>query len=124
RGPAITVASGCATGLDALNWGLEQVQSGRADTALVGATESPVFPMSFASACSLGILSKRNDAPHKAMRPFDRHRDGIVLAEGAGAVVLERADRAVSRGANILAEVIGCGSAAEGHNPLILESDG
>ncbi|MCP4640137.1 MAG: beta-ketoacyl-[acyl-carrier-protein] synthase family protein [bacterium] len=124
RGPAITIASGCATGLDVLSWGVSQLQSGRADAALVGATESPIFPMSFASACSLGILSRRNDEPETAMRPFSRHRDGIVLSEGAVALVLERADRAVARGARIYASIEGCGSAAEGRNPLILDKTG
>jgi 3-oxoacyl-[acyl-carrier-protein] synthase II len=124
RGPAITISSGCATGLDVLAWGVTQIRSGRADAAIVGATESPIFPMSFATACSLGILSKRNDEPDKAMRPFDRHRDGIVLAEGAVGVVLEREDAARARGAQILGEVAGFGSAAEGINPLILDSQG
>lgn len=124
RGPAITIASGCATGLDCLNWGVDLIKSGRADAVLAGATESPIFPMSYASACSLGILSKRNDEPDKAMRPYDEHRDGIVLSEGAAAVVLERADRAIARGAHIYGEVLGIGSAAEGGNPLILEEAG
>lgn len=124
KGPAITIASGCATGLDVLSWGYAQVRSGRADAAIVGATESPLFPMSFATACSLGILSKRNDDPKKAMRPFDRNRDGIVLSEAACALVLEREDYARARGAPILAELAGNGSAAEAKNPLILDRSG
>ena len=124
RGPAITISSGCATGLDVLAWGVNQIQTGKADAAVVGATESPLFPMSFATQCSLGILSKRNEEPHKAMRPFERHRDGIVLSEGACTVVLERADRAKARGAHMLAEVAGNGAAAEARNPLILEREG
>lgn len=124
RGPAITISSGCTTGLDVLAWGTGQIQSGRSDSALVGATESPIFPMSFATACSLGILSKRNDEPEKAMRPFDRNRDGLVLSEAAVAVVLERAGCAKARGARILGEVVGNGSAAEALNPLILDKEG
>ena len=124
RGPAITIASGCATGLDVLSWGCQQIRMGRADAAVVGATESPIFLASFVTACSLGILSRRNDEPEKAMRPFDRYRDGIVLSEGACTVVLERADYARARGARILAEVAGNGSASEGANPLILEREG
>lgn len=124
RGPAITLASGCSTGLDALAWGVGQIRSRRADAAIVGATESPIFPMSFATACSLGILSQRNDAPEKAMRPFDRNRDGIVLAEGAVAVVLERRDHAAARGARMFAEVAGTGSASDAANPLILDEEG
>ncbi|MBI2435639.1 MAG: beta-ketoacyl-[acyl-carrier-protein] synthase family protein [Candidatus Hydrogenedentes bacterium] len=124
RGPAITISSGCATGLDVLAWGYNQIRLNQADAALVGATESPIFPMSFATACSLGILSRRNEEPEKAMRPFDKHRDGIVLSEGAAAFVLERKDMALARGAPILAELAGNGSAAEAGNPLILDRQG
>jgi len=124
RGPAITITSGCATGLDVLAWGVNQIRLGKADAAVVGATESPLFPMSFATACSLGILSKRNDQPEQAMRPFERYRDGIVLSEAACVVVLERADHAYARGAQTLARVLGMGSAAEGRHPLILDNSG
>ncbi|MBI2424917.1 MAG: beta-ketoacyl-[acyl-carrier-protein] synthase family protein [Candidatus Hydrogenedentes bacterium] len=124
RGPAVTISSGCATGLDVLAWGMKEIRLGNADAALVGATESPIFPLSMASACSLGILSQRNREPELAMRPFDRHRDGIVLAEGACAVVLERLDHALARGARILGEVGGSGAAAEAQSPLILDQQG
>jgi len=124
RGPAITITSGCATGVDVLAWGMNQIRLGKADAAVVGATESPLFPMSFATACSLGILSKRNGEPEQAMRPFERYRDGIVLAEAACVVVLERADRARARGAPILAKILGTASAAEGRHPLILDNTG
>lgn len=124
RGPAITISSGCATGLDVLSWGVSQIREGRADAAIVGATESPLFPLSFATACSLGILSKRNDAPEKAMRPFDRHRDGIVLSEGAVVLILEREDYARARGARMLATVCGSGSSADASNPLVLDQEG
>jgi 3-oxoacyl-[acyl-carrier-protein] synthase II len=124
RGPAMTIASGCSTGLDTLSWGVDQIRAGRLDAAVVGATECPIFPMSLASACSLGICSKRNDAPDKAMRPFDRHRDGMVLSEGAAALVLEREDHARARGAQIFCEVTGMGSASEGVNALILDKNG
>ena len=124
RGPAITIASGCATGLDTLAWGCNQIRMGRADAAVVGGTESPIFLASLVTACSLGILSKRNHEPEKAMRPFDRHRDGIVLSEGACVMVLERGDHARARGARILGEVAGNGSAAEGLSPLILDKEG
>ena len=124
RGPHMTLSSGCATGLDVLSWSVHQMRAGRADAVVMGATESPIFPMSVASAASLGILSSRNDAPEKAMRPFDLDRDGIVLSEGAVALVLEYESRARARGAPILAEVMGYGSAAEGRNALILDRSG
>ena len=124
RGPALTIGSGCATGLDVVTWGANLIRSGRIDAAVVGATETPVFPMCFASAACLGILSTQNDDPARAMRPFDSGRSGIVLSEAAVSVVLERLDRAVARGAPILAEVCGAASAAEGLNPLILDPEG
>ncbi|MCC6696220.1 MAG: beta-ketoacyl-[acyl-carrier-protein] synthase family protein [Candidatus Hydrogenedentes bacterium] len=124
QGPATTIASGCATGLDVISWGAAQIRRGLADIAIVGATEAPLTALTLATTCSLGILSKRNDEPGKAMRPFDRGSDGIVLSEGAGAIILERADLAVARGAPILAEVCGYGAAAEGMNPLILDKEG
>lgn len=124
KGPATTIASGCATGLDVLAWGMEQLRLNYADVAVVGATEAPIFPMSIAGGCSLGILSKRNDEPEKAMRPFDAYRDGIVLSEGACVFVLEKAGHARARGARIYAEIAGVGAAAEAHSPLILERQG
>lgn len=124
RGPATTLASGCATGLDIISWGASQIQRGLADAAICGASEAPLTELTLAATCSLGILSKRNDEPAKAMRPFDRDSDGIVLSEGAGAVILETAEHAEARGAPILAEVSGYGAAAEGNNPLILDKDG
>jgi 3-oxoacyl-[acyl-carrier-protein] synthase II len=124
RGPATTLASGCATGLDVISWGASQIRRGLADAAICGASEAPLTELTLAATCSLGILSKRNDEPAKAMRPFDRDSDGIVLSEGAGAVILECAENAEARGAKILAEVCGYGAAAEGQNPLILDKEG
>ena len=124
RGPATTIASGCATGLDVISWGVSQIRRGLADAAVCGASEAPLTELTLAATCSLGILSKRNDEPTKAMRPFDRDSDGIVLSEGAGAVILESAEHAEARGAPILAEVCGYGAAAEGQNPLILDKEG
>lgn len=124
KGPAITIASGCSTGLDVLSWGCLQLRLGRADAAIVGATESPLFPMAMAAACSLGVLSNRNDAPAEAMRPFSGDSDGIVLSEAAVVLVLERLSAARARGARLFAEVAGNGAAAEAHNPLTLERNG
>ncbi|GMU92724.1 MAG: 3-oxoacyl-[acyl-carrier-protein] synthase 2 [Candidatus Hydrogenedentota bacterium] len=124
RGPAITIASGCATGLDVISWGMQQIRYGYADAAVVGATESPVTPLTMAVSCALDIVSKRNDEPEKAMRPFDKDSDGIVLSEGAGCVILERADRARARGAPIYAEICGYGAASEGVNPLVIDKEG
>lgn len=124
KGPAITIASGCATGLDMLAWGAYQIRSGRADAAVIGATEAPLNPMTVAASAALGILSRRNEAPKEAMRPFDQNRDGLVLSEAAVVVVLERVKAAANRGAPLYGEVAGLGAAAEGRNPLVLEKDG
>ena len=124
KGPGTTIASGCATGLEVIDWGVQQIQSDRADAVLVGATETPITAMTVAVSCSLGILSKRNDAPEKAMRPFDRDSDGLVLSEAAAALILERADIARARGANIYATIEGYGAAAEAHSPLTLDEEG
>lgn len=124
KGPAITIASGCATGLDVLSWGCMQLRLNRADAAIVGATESPVFPMSFATGCSLGVLSTRNDEPEAAMRPFSGDSSGIVLSEACVVLVLEKLSKARARGARILAEVAGNSSAAEAFNPLLLDRSG
>jgi 3-oxoacyl-[acyl-carrier-protein] synthase II len=124
RGPAMTISSGCSTGLDVLTWGADQLRMGRADCALVGATESPLFRMSVAGGCALGVLSTNNDEPERAMRPFSGDSSGIVLSEGAVVLVLERLGAARARGARIFAEVAGSGSAAEARNPLTLERSG
>lgn len=124
KGPATTIASGCATGLEVLDWGAQQIRTGRADAALVGATEAPLTAMTLAVSCSLGILSSRNDEPSQAMRPFDRDSDGLVLSEAAAAFILERADIAHARGAPIYGMIEGYGASAEAHSPLTLDEEG
>ena len=94
RGPAITIASGCATGLDVLAWGVSQIRMGMADAALVGATECPLFALGFAGACSLGILSKRNSEPTQAMRPRRADGDGIVWAKARRVIMSAKTWRA------------------------------
>ena len=124
RGPAITIGSGCATGLDTITWGAAQIRSGLADAAIVGATECPITQPVFWSGQAMGILSQQNDEPAKAMRPFEKSGDGLVLSEAATIVVLERADAAKRRGAPIFAEVAGAYATSEGGNPLLLQRNG
>lgn len=124
RGPAITIGSGCSSGIDVLTWGKHQIRSGLADAAVVGATESPLYPLPFAATCRLGIMSTCNDAPDKAVKPFAADSDGLVLSEAAVMVIMERAGAARARGARILGELAGTGSAAEGQNPLVLQREG
>jgi 3-oxoacyl-[acyl-carrier-protein] synthase II len=114
RGQGITLASACATGLDAIQWGVDQVREDRADVVFAGSTEAPISEFCFATLCALGALSKFNDPPLKASRPYDLRRDGLVLGEGAGICVLEELGHAIDRGANIYAEVLGYGTGNEG----------
>lgn len=113
KGPTMTVASGCSTGLDVIKWGYDEIQAGAVSAVIAGTTEAPLSPLCFATFCALNVLSKRNQVPAKSSRPYDLHRDGIVLGEGGGAVVLESLESALHRGASTYAEVLGYGIASE-----------
>jgi len=114
RGQGMTLASACATGLDAIQWGVDQIREDRADVVFAGSTEAPISEFCFATLCALGALSKFNDPPLKASRPYDRRRDGLVLGEGAAICVLEEHEHAIERGAKVYAEVLGYGTGNEG----------
>jgi 3-oxoacyl-[acyl-carrier-protein] synthase II len=114
RGQGMTVASACATGLDAIQWGVDQIHEDRADVVFAGSTEAPISEFCFATLCALGALSKFDDPPLKASRPYDRRRDGLVLGEGAAICVLEELEHAIDRGAKVYAEVLGFGTGNEG----------
>jgi len=103
----------CTAGLTSIGQAFWEIRKGSFDIAIAGSVDSAVFPITFLFFCSAGIMSRRNDDPEKASRPFDRSRDGGVLSEGAGLLILESLDRAVARGADIIAEVIGYGETAE-----------
>jgi 3-oxoacyl-[acyl-carrier-protein] synthase II len=124
-----SVATGCTSGLDALNWGYEQICQGRAAVMVVGSAEALLSRFAFASICAAGVLSKshlsrNNTAPEKSPRPFDLHRDGLVLSEGAGAVVLEALEHAEARDAEIYADVLGYGTARDGNDLLRCDLSG
>ncbi|MDP8904568.1 MAG: beta-ketoacyl-ACP synthase II [Chloroflexota bacterium] len=112
-GPVITQAAACATSVICFLDALRMIQRGETDVVLAGGTEAPLLPVGFAALANMGALSKRNDEPEKASRPFDRHRDGFVYGEGAGVVVVESAEHALARGAKIQAEVIGAALTAD-----------
>ncbi|HZP38947.1 MAG TPA: beta-ketoacyl-[acyl-carrier-protein] synthase family protein [Methylomirabilota bacterium] len=112
-GPALSVSSNCCTGIDAINEGFQSIRDGGSVVAVVGGCDAPIFPLAFGAFCALGALSKRNDAPKKASRPYDSLRDGIVISEGAATLILEDLDFAQARGAPIYAEVLGHASASE-----------
>jgi 3-oxoacyl-[acyl-carrier-protein] synthase II len=113
--PGSTHISACAAGTDALGHGFHLVAEGRRDWVLAGGTDSMVNPLGVAGFCALSATSTRNEAPEKASRPFDRTRDGFVMGEGAGALVLESMHHARARGAEILGEIVGYGSSLDAH---------
>ncbi len=106
-GPVMTQVAACATSVIAFHDALRLIATGECDVVLAGGSEAPVVPMGVAALANMGALSKRNDTPETASRPFDRTRDGFVLGEGAGVVVVESVEHALARGATPIAEVIG-----------------
>jgi 3-oxoacyl-[acyl-carrier-protein] synthase II len=111
-----SMASACATGAEALSLGLDIIRAGRADVVMAGGTEAVIHPLPIAGFASMRAMSTRNDEPEKASRPWDKGRDGFVLGEGAGALVLEREDHAVARGATIYARLAGAGITSDGYD--------
>jgi 3-oxoacyl-[acyl-carrier-protein] synthase II len=111
-----TPVSACASGAEAVSGGLEMIRSGRADVVVTGGTEACIHPITVASFAAMRALSTRNDEPERASRPYDKGRDGFVMGEGAGALVLESLEHAQARGARIYAEVAGVGITADGHH--------
>jgi 3-oxoacyl-[acyl-carrier-protein] synthase II len=116
KGPAYTQVTACASGADALGQALDLVRSGRCDVVVSGGTESCMTPFAVGGFSMLKTLSTRNDEPEKASRPFDKDRDGFVLGEGAGILVLESEEHARGRGAAILAEFAGYGGTADSYH--------
>ncbi len=112
-GPNFVVATACSSGNQAIGIGKEMIKSGQVDMVLTGGVEAPIFPLNLAAFCSLRVLSKRNEEPAKASRPFDQDRDGFVMGEGAGILVLESEEKARERGANIYGEIGGYGATSD-----------
>jgi len=113
KGPNVAVVSACATGGNAIGEAAEMIKRGDADAAIAGGTEAALVPIAFAGFNVMGALSKRNDEPAKASRPFDATRDGFVMGEGAGILILESLEHARARGAKIYGELIGYGGTAD-----------
>ncbi len=116
KGPSTTIAAACASGAAAIGLGFQAIHSGEADVVLAGGADAPVTSMIVASYCSASALSTRNKEPERASRPFCMDRDGFVLAEGGGIVVLEALERAIMRGARIYAEVSGFGMTCDSYH--------
>ncbi|NUS50247.1 MAG: beta-ketoacyl-ACP synthase II [Nocardioidaceae bacterium] len=111
-----TPVSACASGNEAIALGIDMIRLGRADVVVVGGTEAAVHPLPMAAFGQMMALSKRNDAPEKASRPWDKGRDGFVLGEGAAVLVLESEEHAKARGAKVYAEAAGAGVTADSHD--------
>jgi len=109
RGPALSLAAACATGNNAIGEAAEYIRRGTAEVMICGGGESVMHPLALAAFSSMGAVSHRNDEPERASRPFDADRDGFVMGEGAGVLVLESLEHAQKRGARIYAELIGYG---------------
>jgi 3-oxoacyl-[acyl-carrier-protein] synthase II len=116
RGPNLAIVTACATGTNALGEAVEIIRRGQADVIIGGSSEAAIVPVAMAGLSVMGALSSRNDEPERASRPFDRDRDGFVMGEGAGALILESLEHALGRGATILAEVTGYGSTCDAYH--------
>ncbi|MDR0551786.1 MAG: beta-ketoacyl-ACP synthase II [Spirochaetaceae bacterium] len=116
KGPSYTQVTACASGADALGQALDLIRLGRADVVIAGGTESCIVPFAVGGFSMLKTLSTRNDEPEKASRPFDKDRDGFVLGEGAGVLILETLEHAKGRGAKVLAEFAAYGGTSDAYH--------
>ncbi|MDH6118643.1 beta-ketoacyl-ACP synthase II [Kitasatospora sp. GAS204B] len=111
-----TPVSACASGAEAIGYAIEMIRTGRADVVVAGGTEAAIHPLPIVAFANMMAMSKNNDEPQRASRPFDKARDGFVLGEGAGVVVLESAEHAAARGARVYCEAVGQGLSSDAHH--------
>lgn len=123
-GPNYSISTACATGNNSIIAAANHIRNGDADLMICGGSEAAVIPMGVAGFCACKALSTRNDAPEKASRPWDTARDGFLMGEGAGVIVLETLEHAKARGATILAEYLGGGVSCDAHHMTEPRSDG
>lgn len=116
KGPNYCTVSACSSGAHAVGDAYRIIQRGEADVMITGGSEAPITPVAFAGFCSMKAMSTRNDEPTRASRPFDSERDGFVMGEGAGILVLEEFEHARQRGAAALAEIVGYGATGDAHH--------
>ncbi len=119
-----TPVSACASGAEGISWGVDMIRSGRADVVVAGGVEAAIHPLPLAGFAAMMALSRRHDEPARASRPYDKGRDGFVLGEGAGIVVLESAEHAARREARVYCEAAGVGMSADGHHIVQPEPGG
>ncbi|MCF7858337.1 MAG: beta-ketoacyl-ACP synthase II [Candidatus Cloacimonetes bacterium] len=118
------ISSACASANHAIGTAFRSIQYGDADIMIAGGAEGSVTPLAVAGFCSMKALSTRNDEPQKACRPFERDRDGFIMAEGAGIIVLEELEHAIKRGAKIYAELVGYGASCDAYHITAPSEDG
>jgi 3-oxoacyl-[acyl-carrier-protein] synthase II len=124
QGPSRAVSSACASSVSAITSALRMIQDGVADVVFTGGADNAVTPLQIGGAFMSRALSIRNDDPERACRPFDKDRDGFVMAAGAGMLVLEEAEHAMRRGAPIIAELIGCAETSDAYHPTAPHPEG
>lgn len=116
KGPCLSISTACASSTNAIGEAFKMIQRGSANIMITGGTEASITPLSLAGFCSMKALSEKNDAPSEASRPFDKKRDGFVMGEGSGILVLEEFEHAINRGARIYGEVIGYGCTSDAYH--------
>ncbi|MDD5687857.1 MAG: beta-ketoacyl-ACP synthase II [Elusimicrobia bacterium] len=124
KGPNITISTGCTSALSAIAYALDLIKSGKTDIVIAGGSEAPLVPFAFNAFCAAGVLSRRNEKPEKVSRPFEKNRDGYVLAEGCGILIIESLEHALKRNADIYAEVASYGVTNDGFSMLRMEPMG
>lgn len=124
RGPNLAVATACATGSHAIGESARLIRDGLADAMIAGGTDAAICPLAVGGFCAMKALSTRNGEPERASRPFDSDRDGFVMAEGAGIVLLEEREAAISRGARVYAELAGYGMSGDAYHVSAPSEDG
>lgn len=124
KGICNTLSTGCTAGTDSIGFALETIQDGEQDIMFCGAAEAPITPITFGAFDVVNVLSCRNDRPEAASRPFDNKRDGFVLSEGAGLLILEELNHALKRGARIYCELLGFGTSCNAFHMTDLPSEG
>ena len=123
-GPNKSIVTACASGAQAIAEGVNLIRAGQADVVVAGGAEAPITPFAVAGFCAMKALSRRNDEPQRASRPFDAERDGFVISEGAGVVILESEEHAKARGAVIHGEVVGFGETCDAYHITAPRPDG
>jgi len=124
KGICNTISTGCTAGTDAVGFSLEAIQDGDADVMVTGASEAPITPITFGAFDVVNVLSVHNDEPEKASRPFDAKRNGFVISEGCGILVLEELNHALKRGARIYCEILGFGTTCNAFHMTDLPAEG